>query len=244
MSSTNFSFLEEKWSILAQLGEMAERNVYIDPHTSLMKLRLFGETITKYIFAMEEMADSRELNQHDRSNQLKQQELLPQEVLEILHTIRMTGNRASHEAGYGTTDDAKTQLRLAFKLSLWFMEVYGDWSFQSPAYQEPIQEQEQAVTQQLEQLTRSYEDKVQQLEQELQHLLEKQQQATPETKKERKSRAKNSVSLIELNEAETRVIIDTRLRDAGWEVDSQKLRFSEGTRPEKGRNLAIAEWKL
>jgi len=244
MSSTNFSFLEEKWSILAQLGEMAERNVYIDPHTSLMKLRLFGETITKYIFAMEEMVDSRELNQHDRLNQLKQQELLPQEVLEILHTIRMTGNRASHEAGYGTTDDAKTQLRLAFKLSLWFMEVYGDWSFQPPAYQEPIQEQEQAVTQQLEQLTRAYEDKVQQLEQELQHLLEKQQQAAPETKKERKSRAKNSVSLIELNESETRVIIDTRLREAGWEVDSQKLRFSEGTRPEKGRNLAIAEWKL
>src|SRR5690606_1660442 len=124
------------------------------------------------------------------------------------------------------------------------MEVYGDWSFQPPAYQEPIQEQKQAVTQQLEQLTRSYEDKVQQLEQELQHLLENQQQATPETKKERKSRAKNSVSLIELNEAETRIIIDTRLREAGWEVDSQKLRFSEGTRPEKGRNLAIAEWKL
>lgn len=140
--SSNFSFLEEKWAILAQLGEMAERNVYIDPQTSLIKLRLFGETITKYMFALEEMIDSRELSQHDRLNQLKQQELLPQEVLEILHTIRMTGNRASHEAGYCTTEDAKTQLRLAFKLSLWFMEVYGDWSFQPPVYQEPVQEQE------------------------------------------------------------------------------------------------------
>nr|WP_237088850.1 hypothetical protein [Paenibacillus larvae] len=32
--------------------------------------------------------------------------------------------------------------------------------------------------------------------------------------------------------------------DAGWEADSKKLRFSKGTRPEKGKNLAIAEWPL
>ena len=121
------------------------------------------------------------------------------------------------------------------------MEVYGDWSFQRPVYQEPVQEQSSVSTEQLGQLTRSYEDKEQQLEQELQQLLIKQQQETSDTKKERKSRATRGLSLIELNEAETRVIIDTRLREAGWEVDSQKLRYSGGTRPEKGRNLAIAD---
>src|SRR5690606_15052033 len=29
-----------------------------------------------------------------------------------------------------------------------------------------------------------------------------------------------------------------------WEADSEKLRFSKGVRPEKGRNMAIAEWPL
>ena len=28
----------------------------------------------------------------------------------------------------------------------------------------------------------------------------------------------------------------------GWEADTENLRFSNGTRPTKGRNLAIAEW--
>jgi type I restriction enzyme R subunit len=47
---------------------------------------------------------------------------------------------------------------------------------------------------------------------------------------------------IELDEAETRAIIDQRLRDRGWEVDSAELRYATGIRPVKGRNMAIAEW--
>ncbi|WP_409560317.1 type I restriction-modification system endonuclease [Hyphomicrobium sp. MC8b] len=47
---------------------------------------------------------------------------------------------------------------------------------------------------------------------------------------------------LELDEAATRALIDQQLRDAGWEADTNLLRYSEGTRPAKGKNLAIAEW--
>jgi type I restriction enzyme R subunit len=47
---------------------------------------------------------------------------------------------------------------------------------------------------------------------------------------------------IELDEATTRKLIDRQLRDAGWEVDSERLTFERGVRPTKGRSLAIAEW--
>jgi type I restriction enzyme, R subunit len=47
---------------------------------------------------------------------------------------------------------------------------------------------------------------------------------------------------IELDEAATRKLIDFQLREAGWEVDSERLRFKHGVRPTKGKNLAIAEW--
>jgi type I restriction enzyme R subunit len=47
---------------------------------------------------------------------------------------------------------------------------------------------------------------------------------------------------LELDEADTRKLIDAQLEEAGWEVDTEKLRYSKGTRPAKGRNLAIAEW--
>lgn len=46
-----------------------------------------------------------------------------------------------------------------------------------------------------------------------------------------------------ISESETRKIIDEQLRRVGWEADTETLRYSKGTRPQKGRNMAIAEWK-
>ena len=43
-------------------------------------------------------------------------------------------------------------------------------------------------------------------------------------------------------EAETRDRIDAQLRAAGWEVNSKKLTFANGARPQRGVNRAIAEW--
>jgi type I restriction enzyme, R subunit len=51
-----------------------------------------------------------------------------------------------------------------------------------------------------------------------------------------------AASAIHLDEAETRKLIDQQLRQAGWAADSATLRYSQGTRPEKGKNLAISEW--
>ena len=47
---------------------------------------------------------------------------------------------------------------------------------------------------------------------------------------------------LDLSEAETRKLVDAQLRAAGWTVDSAALRYSTGARPQKGKNLAIAEW--
>lgn len=49
-------------------------------------------------------------------------------------------------------------------------------------------------------------------------------------------------SPFEMDEAETRVIIDQQLVNAGWEADTENLRFSKGTRPEPNKHRAIAEW--
>ncbi|KEY57110.1 type I restriction-modification system endonuclease [Serratia sp. DD3] len=47
---------------------------------------------------------------------------------------------------------------------------------------------------------------------------------------------------IVLDEALTRILIDQQLKDVGWLVDSEALTFQKGIRPEKGKNIAIAEW--
>ena len=49
-------------------------------------------------------------------------------------------------------------------------------------------------------------------------------------------------SLFDMNEAETRLLIDAQLREREWIVDSENQTYGKGTRPEKGHNKAIAEW--
>lgn len=55
-------------------------------------------------------------------------------------------------------------------------------------------------------------------------------------------RGEEASAKIDLDEAATRALIDQQLRDSGWEADTKALRHSNGSRPAKGRNLAIAEW--
>lgn len=56
------------------------------------------------------------------------------------------------------------------------------------------------------------------------------------------SAAFSSAKDMDFDEDDTRLLIDEQLKQTGWEVDSSKLRFSSGARPERGRNMAIAEW--
>lgn len=55
-------------------------------------------------------------------------------------------------------------------------------------------------------------------------------------------RGEAAAAKLDLDEAETRVLIDQQLRDSGWEVDTRTLRHDAGVRPAKDRNMAIAEW--
>lgn len=54
--------------------------------------------------------------------------------------------------------------------------------------------------------------------------------------------ANTAASAVQLDEADTRKLIDQQLRQAGWEADSVALKYNKGARPEKNRHCAIAEW--
>ncbi len=47
---------------------------------------------------------------------------------------------------------------------------------------------------------------------------------------------------LALDERETRRLIDAQLRAAGWEADTETINYKSGTRPQKAKFLAIAEW--
>ncbi|MEW9110741.1 MAG: type I restriction-modification system endonuclease [Cytobacillus gottheilii] len=242
MGASNFHFLSNKWDILANLGETAERNVFIDPNTTLMKLRVFAETLTKYVLAYEEIKETYDTKQTDRIRALRREDLISQELEDFLETIRKKGNKAMHE-GHGTHKEAQALLHMAHRLAVWFMQVYGDWDFKEPEYQEPVPVQT-IDEQELRRLSSTYDEKVAKLESELEKLRQEQLYISDKDKLKRKRDARTFGSQLNLTEAETRILIDEQLRATGWEVDSEEIRYGKGSRPEKNRNLAIAEWPL
>lgn len=54
--------------------------------------------------------------------------------------------------------------------------------------------------------------------------------------------ANTAAAAVHLDETETRKLIDRQLQQAGWIADSATLVYGQGTRPEKNKNFAIAEW--
>ena len=56
------------------------------------------------------------------------------------------------------------------------------------------------------------------------------------------SAASTAADSLELDESETRRLIDEQLKLAGWQADSMHLTYGSGARPEKAKYLAIAEW--
>jgi type I restriction enzyme, R subunit len=54
--------------------------------------------------------------------------------------------------------------------------------------------------------------------------------------------AQASGQTLDIDERDTRLLVDAQLRAVGWEVDSEDLKHAKGARPEKSKNRAIAEW--
>jgi type I restriction enzyme R subunit len=54
--------------------------------------------------------------------------------------------------------------------------------------------------------------------------------------------ANTAAASLLLSEEDTRKLIDEQLTSAGWTVDSARLTYARGARPQAGKNFAIAEW--
>lgn len=134
--TSNFSFLTPYWEDLALLGAGAEAYLHSDPNTCIYKLALFAEKLVDKLCRFEEVSFPEETRQVDKLRQLSGTGLLPDRIYDILTALRKARNDAVH-VGLNTEDRAKILLPMAFQLGVWFMEVYGDWTFQPKPYHEP-----------------------------------------------------------------------------------------------------------
>ncbi len=104
---SNFEFLNQYWSVLAQLGANAETYLYSDPNACIYKLGLFAERLVQEILAFEHIDEPQTDNTHaNRIRLLKRSGLLPYEINNTLYVLRKTRNSAVH-AGTDSIDEAK-----------------------------------------------------------------------------------------------------------------------------------------
>lgn len=230
---SNFFFLETDFPVLAQFGQKAEAYLYSDSNSCLMKLGMIGETVVNLMFTYDRISLPFENTAVNRITTLFREGLLTQDLVDILHALRKTRNKAVHD-NYASVSDGKSLLQMAHSLCEWFMQTYGDWNYQNQPFVMPVEETAAPVADK---------KKEQKAEEQLTKQAEAVAAAAPAVvASERKKQASKAASQRQKSEAETRYMIDEQLRQVGWETNTEEIRYSKGSRPAKGRNMAIAEW--
>lgn len=236
--SSNFEHLRGYHEQLFQLGSLAERYLQEDPNTSLLKMRQLGELLAQQVACRFGVELRIEETQQQLLRRLECEGVLGREVADLFHGVRRKGNLANHDL-QGDHAMALKTLRMAWQLGVWFHRTFGDAEFRSGPFQPPQAQPDREEWQQL--AAQADADKAALLAQ-LQVLQQQASQQSRETRRRIRQAAQTAAERIELDEPSTRLLIDEQLRQAGWEADSQALRYGTGARPQKNRNLAIAEW--
>src|SRR5713226_4091165 len=113
--SAHFDFLAPHDAQLVRLGALAERYFKDDPNTCLIKLRQFGELLAQLTAAKAGLLASPEEQQSDLLRRLKFERIVPREVGDLFHQLRIAGNRATHSRT-GDHTEALSTLKIAREL--------------------------------------------------------------------------------------------------------------------------------
>ena len=243
---SNFTFFGQYERSLAEIGRKAEAYLHTDASSCLFNVRLFAEKLAKYAAVQSGVPDWETDNLLNLLNLMKRKGIFGKLALDLFHGIRKSGNKAVH-TGNSDYTEASHHLKMAWKLAvLYHRAVSRDHGF-NPQYVAPkiprdykkAAEHARIKVDELEAenaaLKEEFEKRLKALEQQYKSRSEEQ------VKEVQQSFLKESNDLI-LDEKATRKLIDQQLRDAGWEADTENIRYSKGSRPEKGRFKAIAEW--
>ena len=114
--SANFGFLAEHDVQLVRLGALAERYFGDDPNTALIKLRQFAELLAQLTAAKAGLFTSSDEPQSDLLHRLKFERVLPSEVADFFHQVRIAGNQATH-AHFDNHGQALTTLKMVLSQS-------------------------------------------------------------------------------------------------------------------------------
>lgn len=124
VQSLNFEFLRKRWPELADLGGFAEAYAYSDPQSTLVKLRVFAEHVTKNIYHDQRLPKP---YSNDFIDLLKNDAfiaIVPSVVIDKLHALRIHGNKAAHSVNSNHGKNTPWLLKEAFDIARWIAIQY------------------------------------------------------------------------------------------------------------------------
>lgn len=123
-ASSNFDFLQEHDPLFLQLASTAEQVFAADPNTTLIKLRQLGEALAQDLASRAGIEFDATTTQSDLLYKLSREIQLDQNIRSLFHTLRVEGNRATHE--FRTQHrEAMDGLKVARSLAIWYHQSFG-----------------------------------------------------------------------------------------------------------------------
>ncbi|GIN98056.1 hypothetical protein J6TS1_39260 [Siminovitchia terrae] len=115
-----------------------ENSIYSSPRTMLTHARTFAEAILQQAMRVEEINDTPLMTLKERIDLLSDKGYLTKEIIDALHFIRMSGNKAAHDTRKFRYSEALLSWEALYTIVQWYVEVYGPIELNIPEYQDPV----------------------------------------------------------------------------------------------------------
>ncbi|WP_407272063.1 DUF4145 domain-containing protein [Radiobacillus sp. PE A8.2] len=132
-----YKFLTPISKDLAALGRELEYSVFTSPRMMLTHARAFVEDIVHRVIQSEGISDHGCNGLKDRIQLLQSYDVLPIDVCDAVHNVRVLGNDAAHNTKAFRYSEALSSWESLYLLANWFMYSYGPVHKGIPRYQEP-----------------------------------------------------------------------------------------------------------
>jgi len=133
MKSLNFEMLRDNWNELSDFGAYAEKYLYSDPQSSVVKLRCFIETLVPTIYQKSNLSYDVQWDLYSALKNQEFQDIIDKQILKKFHAIRIKANKAIHNNKISLSD-AKWLLKETHFIACWFYGIYAKYE-ENDSYQ-------------------------------------------------------------------------------------------------------------
>ncbi|MBS5126220.1 MAG: DNA phosphorothioation-dependent restriction protein DptF [Clostridium sp.] len=227
MKKSLFNFLENENEDLYNLAKDMENSIYSDPHTAIIKGRIFAEKLSKIISDTEGCSELNNLTQVERIRELKNHGIIDIEIDLILHRIRTLGNKAAHDIVEDDLESAISMHRNLYKLACWYMESYIDYEFKAEKYEVPMPEVKENNSEAIDNLMNQVKDLINITKESSKTEENKEEKTSEETVIEKKEESKKEVKVSKEKSKECLIQELSKLKQSSKEAVEGLNEFSE-----------------